>query len=124
MIPKGSGSIITHRLGEQLHARRDDARVCGFGGWRCGLLTLRLARIWLLTGIRVNGIAPGSTATENIMNVVRSRGWTDEQIGQGIPMGRAALPDEIASVAAFLASDDASYIAGEMIVVDGGMLCS
>jgi 3-oxoacyl-[acyl-carrier protein] reductase len=53
---------------------------------------------------------------------IRQRGLTDEQVAARIPIGRQASPDEIAAVASFLASDDASYVTGEMIVVDGGML--
>jgi len=122
MIPQGSGTIITSG---SVNSFRPEGDVPAYAASKGGvlLLTRSLARDLAPYGIRVNGIAPGSTATENIMQVIRSRGWTDEQIGQGIPMGRQGAPDEIAAVAAFLASDDASYIAGEMIVVDGGMLC-
>lgn len=123
MIPRGSGAIIT--IGS-VNSFRPESDVPAYAASKGGvlLLTRSLARDLAPYGIRVNGIAPGSTGTENIMSVVRSRGWTDAQIGAGIPMGRQASPDEIASVAAFLASDEASYIAGEMIVVDGGMLCA
>lgn len=75
-------------------------------------------------GVRVNAIAPGAVKT-NIWNVP---GLTPEQskahedrIAQSIPMGRMAEPSEIANVAAFLASDQASYITGSVIAVDGGM---
>lgn len=47
----------------------------------------------------------------------------DETLNARIPLGRQAAPEEMATVAAFLASDEASYITGQMIVVDGGMLC-
>lgn len=122
MIPQGSGSIIT--IGS-INSFRPEGDVPAYAASKGGvlLLTRSLARDLGRYGIRVNGIAPGSTATENIMKVIRDRGWNDEQIGQGIPLGRQASPNEIASVAAFLASDEASYITGEMIVVDGGMLC-
>ncbi len=123
MLPQGSGSIIT--IGS-VNSFRPEGDVPAYAASKGGvlLLTRSLARDLAPYGIRVNGIAPGSTATENIMQVIRARGWTDEQAGAGIPMRRQGSPDEIASVAAFLASDDASYIAGEMIVVDGGMLCA
>jgi NAD(P)-dependent dehydrogenase (short-subunit alcohol dehydrogenase family) len=70
--------------------------------------------------IRVNAICPGLTATEMAAGLV-----ADDAAYQlrrmHIPMGRMGQPDEIASVAAFLASDDASYITGQAIAVDGGL---
>lgn len=84
-------------------------------------------RVWALElakdGVRVNAIAPGAVVT-NIWNVP---GLTpeeskahEERITSGIPMGRMADPSEIANVAAFLASDEASYITGSVVAVDGG----
>lgn len=67
-------------------------------------------------GIRVNCIFPGVTETPFFTNRDFSR-----FIG-AIPMGRVAHPDEIASVALFLASEEASYISGSCIAVDGGSL--
>jgi glucose 1-dehydrogenase len=79
-------------------------------------LALRYAR----DGIRVNGVGPGATRTP--MNADFE---TDPNVEQAvvnmIPAGRIAAADEIASVIAFLASDDASYIHGQTILVDGGM---
>lgn len=123
MIPQGSGSIITIGSVNSFRPERDvPAYAASKGGVL--LLTRSLARDLAPYGIRVNGIAPGATATENILEAIRRRGLTDEQIAGRIPLGRQAGPEEIASVASFLASDDASYVTGEMIVVDGGMLLS
>jgi NAD(P)-dependent dehydrogenase (short-subunit alcohol dehydrogenase family) len=55
---------------------------------------------------------------------IRQLGLTDEQLVERVPLGRRAEASEIASVAAFLASDEAAYIHGHMLVVDGGMLCT
>jgi meso-butanediol dehydrogenase/(S,S)-butanediol dehydrogenase/diacetyl reductase len=123
MIPQESGSIIT--IGS-VNSFRPEGDVPAYAASKGGvlLLTRSLARDLAPYGIRVNGIAPGATGTENILEAIRRRGLTNEQISQRIPLGRQAAPDEIASVAAFLASDDASYVTGEMIVVDGGMLCN
>lgn len=73
-------------------------------------------------GIRVCGIGPGTVLTELTRNAV----WTDDAARRSIlsrtPLGRAGEPHEIAAIAAFLASDDASYITGETIYADGGRL--
>ena len=72
-------------------------------------------------GIRVNGIGPGSVKTEMLDGVLANKDGLDK-VRRRTPLGRVAQPDEVASVAAFLASDDASYITGETIYVDGGRL--
>jgi 3-oxoacyl-[acyl-carrier protein] reductase len=67
-------------------------------------------------GIRVNVVAPGLIETKMIENVPK------EVIKQIIPMGRVGLPEEIAKVVRFLCSDEASYITGQVISVNGGMI--
>jgi 3-oxoacyl-[acyl-carrier protein] reductase len=72
------------------------------------------------TGITVNAIAPGPTETE-LFRVNSPVGSASEQrFLQGVPMRRLAQPDEIAAAIAFFASDDASYITGQTLFVDGG----
>jgi glucose 1-dehydrogenase len=83
-------------------------------------LTSTLALEYAGRGIRVNAIAPGATITPI------NRAWVDDpvkaaMVAQHIPLGRAATADEIAGVCAFLASDDAAYITGQTIFVDGGL---
>ena len=72
-------------------------------------------------GIRVNAIGPGSVRTPMLEAVMRSDKATDLILSR-TPLRRIAEPAEIANVAAFLASDDASYITGQTIYVDGGRL--
>ena len=83
-------------------------------------LTRTLALEYAGRGIRVNGIGPGATVTPI------NRAWIDdpakrEQVETHIPMRRAGTADEMAGVACFLASDDAAYITGQTIFVDGGL---
>ena len=72
-------------------------------------------------GIRVNGVGPGSIKTDMLAGVAENQAALD-MIHSRTPLGRIAHPDEVASVVAFLASCDASYITGECIYVDGGRL--
>jgi NAD(P)-dependent dehydrogenase (short-subunit alcohol dehydrogenase family) len=72
-------------------------------------------------GIRVNAIGPGSIMTEMLASV-NSDPAARTRLLSRTPMGRMGEPAEIASIAAFLASDDASYITGQTIYADGGRL--
>lgn len=71
-------------------------------------------------GIRVNGISPGRTITDiaDITRDAEEMMETDELI-KPIPVGRPAQPDEIAPTVLYIASDAASYMTGEIVVVDG-----
>jgi NAD(P)-dependent dehydrogenase (short-subunit alcohol dehydrogenase family) len=71
--------------------------------------------------VRVNAIGPGSIATDMVKTLTVDEA-ARRMIMSRTPMGRLGEPAEIASVAAFLASDEASYITGETINVDGGRL--
>ena len=73
-------------------------------------------------GIRANAIGPGSTNTELMRNMVFASPESRRMVLSRTPMGRAAEPDEIASVAVFLASDDSSYVTGQTIFAEGGRL--
>jgi NAD(P)-dependent dehydrogenase (short-subunit alcohol dehydrogenase family) len=72
-------------------------------------------------GIRVNAIGPGSIVTEMLAAVV-SDAEARHRVMSRTPLGRMGEPAEIAAIAAFLASDDASYITGQTIYADGGRL--
>lgn len=68
-------------------------------------------------GIRVNAIAPGAVTVENHRRVMS---FDPDRLGSGIPAGFAGAPRDVAKLAVFLASDDARYILGQAIVIDGG----
>lgn len=73
-------------------------------------------------GIRVNGIAPGTILTDLARKAVLASPEARHTILSRTPLGRCGEPAEIAAVAAFLASDDASYMTGETMFVDGGRM--
>ena len=81
-------------------------------------LTRSIARELAASGIRVNTIVPGPTNTPMMAGIPDE--WMQAMI-KAIPLGRMCEPEEIARVAAFLASDDAGYITGQNIAVNGGM---
>lgn len=73
-------------------------------------------------GIRVNALGPGTILTELAKQAVMSNDAARRTILSRTPIGRAGEPSEVASVASFLASDDASYIVGQTLYVDGGRM--
>jgi NAD(P)-dependent dehydrogenase (short-subunit alcohol dehydrogenase family) len=73
--------------------------------------------------IRVNAVSPGSTDTPGLSNLLASSevgAQRRQLISSAVPLGRLGTPDEIAKAVVFLASDDASYITGAELFVDGG----
>ncbi|SDU48049.1 SDR family NAD(P)-dependent oxidoreductase [Stappia sp. ES.058] len=74
-------------------------------------------------GIRVNGVAPGYIRTAQLLSEENSLGPNADEIASPyIPMNRLGEPEEIANVIGFLASSEASYLTGQMVTVDGGLL--
>lgn len=84
------------------------------------VLTRSLARELGPQGIRVNCVCPGGVDTAMLRGFLAAAGRTPVQVAQQVPLGRVAEPAEIAAVVAFLASDDASYVTGAALPVDGG----
>lgn len=86
-------------------------------------LTRGLAVEYASFGIRVNAVAPGFVETALTSRVLRNPG-IQKALLDGTPMRRFGLPEEIANAVVFLASDEASYITGTVLAVDGGMSAS
>jgi glucose 1-dehydrogenase len=123
---------IRHFLGEEkagsivnissVHQLIPKPGYLGYSASKGGMqnLTRTLALEYAGRGIRVNGVGPGATVTPI------NRAWIDDpekrrQVEEHIPMQRAGEADEMAGVTAFLASDEAAYITGQTIFVDGGL---
>ena len=97
----------------------------GYGASKAGIvqMTKTLAVAWGGDGIRVNAVAPGYVHTQ-----MTDRFKRNEEADRGIvartPLGRWGLPDDMAKVALFLASDLAGFVTGQTISVDGGFGCA
>ena len=86
-------------------------------------LTRTLAIEWAANRINVNAIAPGfihTDLTESLVNDEKFNHWVKTRV----PMSRWGKPDDISSTAVFLASNEANYITGQIIYVDGGTIAS
>jgi len=123
MLANGSGAIvvissISAIVGSRGMAIYDMSKAAVLA------LTRNLATEFGLEGIRVNAVCPGNTITDFHINRMAKQGVTVEQIremtaGYGL-LGRAAEPREVANAVYFLASDEASFITGHTLIVDGG----
>jgi 3-oxoacyl-[acyl-carrier protein] reductase len=115
MVRKRSGAIVSISSAASLMPNRGQAN---YAAAKAGLnaasktVASEVARL----GIRVNVVAPGLIETEMIKDAPK------EYIKNLIPMARIGKPEEVASVVAFLCSDAASYITGQVLSVNGGML--
>ena len=104
---------------------RAGAGPIAYSASKAGVINLVQTTAMALTGrgIRVNGVAPGlieTPMTALVFDDARARGRGD-RIGQLNPTRRGGLPEEIAAAVAWLASDAASYVNGQVLAVDGGL---
>lgn len=120
MAERGHGVIINiTSVHEEIPSPGGAAYDAAKGGLRN--LTRTLALELASKGIRVNSIAPGMIATPMTAETLQDP-QKAQQSTQRIPMGRPGQPQEVANVALFLASDDASYVTGSTYFVDGGLM--
>ncbi len=85
-------------------------------------LTKQAAQEFARNGIRVNAVLPGQTVTAPMRAYLDGLPDNGEKMLRRLPMGRMATPDEIAQTVAWLCSDDASYVNGVSLTVDGGLI--
>lgn len=123
MLPTGGGAIvclssISGLAGQKRQAAYGPAKFVATG------LTKHLAVEWADRGIRVNAVAPGTIRTDAVRRIPDEPGGAEylAAIERMHPMGRLGEPDEVARAIVFLASDDASFITGAVLPVDGGYL--
>lgn len=117
MVRNKKGSIINMSSVNGLVGNPGQSNYCAAKAGLIGM-TRALAREMAKKRIRVNAIAPGYMETEMVADLTpRQR----EEFQKSIPMRRFGKPCEVARVAVFLASEDASYITGQTFVIDGGL---
>lgn len=118
MVPRSSGNIINvSSMWGEVGASCEVLYSTTKGG--LNLFTKALAKEMAMSNIRVNGIAPGVIDTK--MNEVFSE-EDRKSLEEEIPLGRFGTSEEIGKLAVFLASDDSSYITGQIIRADGGFI--
>ncbi|MGD8398089.1 MAG: SDR family NAD(P)-dependent oxidoreductase [Anaerolineae bacterium] len=122
MIEQGGGSIVNIASGWGLVGGNEAAAYCAAKGGVV-LLTKAMAVDHSAQGVRVNAICPGDVDTPMLVDDAQRRGmaWTDYMAeAANRPMRRIGKPEEVAHAVLFLASDEASFITGAVLAVDGG----
>jgi NAD(P)-dependent dehydrogenase (short-subunit alcohol dehydrogenase family) len=125
MIAQKSGAIVCTA---SVAGLKSGASGHPYGASKAGVISLVQTTAYSLsgTGVRINAVCPGlieTGMTKPIFDNAKSRG-TDGKIGQLNPLKRAGQPHELAAMGLFLASDEASYVNGQAIPVDGGLTAS
>jgi glucose 1-dehydrogenase len=119
MAEQGSGSIINVTSVHEEIPSPGGADYCASkGGLR--MVTRTLAFELAPNGVRINNLAPGMIATPMTTPTLHDPEQSDEALAK-IPLGRPGEPQEMANVALFLASDEASYVTGSTFFADGGL---
>lgn len=125
MVPAGRGAIVCTA---SVAGIRSGAGGAPYSASKAGVISLvqTSANQFGGTGVRINAVCPGlieTGMTQGLFDRARERG-TEQKIGQLNPLRRGGQPHEIAHAALFLASDEASYVNGQALAVDGGLTSS
>jgi len=123
MKRQGGGCIVNIASDWGLVGGRDALAYCTSKG-AVVQMTRAMALDHAKDSIRVNCVCPGEVDTPMLASGIEKRGMTHAEglkfLGDQVPLGRVARPEEIAKAVVFLASDDSSYMSGAMLSVDGG----
>uniref|UniRef100_Q07KI8 Short-chain dehydrogenase/reductase SDR n=1 Tax=Rhodopseudomonas palustris (strain BisA53) TaxID=316055 RepID=Q07KI8_RHOP5 len=125
MVQQGFGAIVCTA---SVAGLKSGASGHPYASSKAGVISLVQTTAYSLsgTGVRINAVCPGlieTGMTKPVFDGARARG-TEHKIGQLNPLKRAGQPHELATMGLFLASDEASYVNGQAIAVDGGLTAS
>ena len=121
MLAAGSGAIVN--ISSIAGARGNPDRAA-YAATKAAIdsLTKSGATAWATRGVRVNAIGPGFTKTNLVQQYIDSGHLVPDHMIERTPMRRMARPEEIAAAIVFLGSDEASFITGQTLYVDGGFM--
>jgi NAD(P)-dependent dehydrogenase (short-subunit alcohol dehydrogenase family) len=121
LVPRGAGSVVNVASTSAFTASTGPMAAYDASKAAVRMLTQAAAREVAASGVRVNAVAPGTVETE-LTRGLATREQLADLARERVPLGRLGTPAEIAAAVVFLASDEASYVTGTTLVVDGGWL--
>ncbi|MCE7009852.1 SDR family oxidoreductase [Kibdelosporangium philippinense] len=120
MKDNGGGAIVNLASNIGAHGRRPGLSAYASSKAAVSVLTQTAAREYIADGIRINAVSPGASDTPMSYRPGETKEDRDARVASAVPAGRVSDPAEVAATVLWLASDEASFVVGHDLVVDGG----